>query len=265
MCPDDHRASPSIAGLPHTTGLLSGFCSSSPSFGLQLPSDSTSRWTPWPALAVPVITARRGLTPPTHITCLANKDKGLASPQVPLAQELAGAAYGEQEMGLGWRFCHRAGRGISHKRLCVKHLGVSPPRTPDIARSGAWHAPTSAQWRLPLGHPGPEGRDHRPGRRAARRDPLHNLKTRLSVCWWNQPHRVLGARAPARGVSRGCPAPRRPRRSEGLGRAAQSRRLGTPTNGVQAGHAFPNLLAVVGQGESESLNALSASFAKTSA
>ena len=39
------------------------------------PSDSISRWTPWPALAVPTISARRGLPPPTRITCLANKKK----------------------------------------------------------------------------------------------------------------------------------------------------------------------------------------------
>lgn len=32
-----------------------------------------SRWTPWPALEVPVITARRGLPPPAVTTCLTNK------------------------------------------------------------------------------------------------------------------------------------------------------------------------------------------------
>ncbi len=31
-CPNDYRASPFPAGLPHRTGLLSGFCSSAPDF-----------------------------------------------------------------------------------------------------------------------------------------------------------------------------------------------------------------------------------------
>ena len=39
----------------------------------QLPSDSTSRWTPLLRLAVPVITARRGLSPPRCTTCLAHQ------------------------------------------------------------------------------------------------------------------------------------------------------------------------------------------------
>ncbi|MFA6470644.1 MAG: hypothetical protein WCU00_01280 [Candidatus Latescibacterota bacterium] len=29
-CPDSYRVSPSIAGLPRRTGIVSGFCSSSP-------------------------------------------------------------------------------------------------------------------------------------------------------------------------------------------------------------------------------------------
>src|SRR5262249_38063466 len=33
-CPDAYRASPSVAGLPHRVGLVSGSCSSSPSSGL---------------------------------------------------------------------------------------------------------------------------------------------------------------------------------------------------------------------------------------
>jgi len=65
-----------LPGYPEATGLVSDSCSSSPSLGLRLPSDSASRRTPWPALAVPVITARRGLAPPTHITCLTNKKRG---------------------------------------------------------------------------------------------------------------------------------------------------------------------------------------------
>ena len=43
--------------------------------GHRLPSDSASRRTPLPSLAVPVITARRGLSPPTSLTCLAHKPK----------------------------------------------------------------------------------------------------------------------------------------------------------------------------------------------
>src|SRR6516225_10908501 len=72
-CPNDFRASPSIAGLPHHAGLVSGFCSSNPSLRPRLPSDSASRRTPLPSLAVPVITARRGLAPPKNTTCLAHQ------------------------------------------------------------------------------------------------------------------------------------------------------------------------------------------------
>ncbi len=78
--PDDYRASPSIAGLPRCAGLLSGFCSSGPSFaslpsGRPLPSDSASRRTPLLWLAVPVITARKGLAPSRYTTCLAHNEK----------------------------------------------------------------------------------------------------------------------------------------------------------------------------------------------
>jgi len=45
-CPNDYRASPSIAGLPHRAGLVPGSCSSSPRFALRLPSDPASRRTP---------------------------------------------------------------------------------------------------------------------------------------------------------------------------------------------------------------------------
>ena len=75
LVPDDYRASPSIAGLPHQVGLLSGFCSSNPRFRHKLPSDSASWRTPLPSLAVPVITARRELAPPGIATCLAHKQK----------------------------------------------------------------------------------------------------------------------------------------------------------------------------------------------
>src|SRR6516164_4070445 len=62
-----------MAGLPHHAGLVSGFCSSNPSLRPRLPSDSASRRTPLPSLAVPVITARRGLAPPKNTTCLAHQ------------------------------------------------------------------------------------------------------------------------------------------------------------------------------------------------
>jgi len=45
-----------------------------PALCLQLPSDPTSRWAPLPRLAVPVITARRGLSPPRCMTCLAHRE-----------------------------------------------------------------------------------------------------------------------------------------------------------------------------------------------
>ncbi len=69
-----------LLGYPAVRGLLSGSCSSSPSFaslppGRPLPSDSTSRWTPLLWLAVPVITARRGLSPSRYTTCLAHQKR----------------------------------------------------------------------------------------------------------------------------------------------------------------------------------------------
>ena len=36
----------------------------------RLPSDSTSRWTPLPRLAVPILTARKGLSPSRTLPCL---------------------------------------------------------------------------------------------------------------------------------------------------------------------------------------------------
>src|SRR6516162_2557520 len=89
-CPNDFRASPSIAGLPHHAGLVSGFCSSSPSLWHRLPSDSASRRTPLPSLAVPVITARRGLTPPGSKTCLARKKE---REEILLSLRLMGTTY----------------------------------------------------------------------------------------------------------------------------------------------------------------------------
>src|SRR5215218_5825749 len=47
-----------------------------PAQGHRLPSDPASRRTPLPSLAVPVISARRGLSPPTFTTCLAHKRRG---------------------------------------------------------------------------------------------------------------------------------------------------------------------------------------------
>ena len=44
-------------------------------FCFTLPSDSASQRTPLLRLAVPVITARRGLAPPRFTTCLAHKSK----------------------------------------------------------------------------------------------------------------------------------------------------------------------------------------------
>lgn len=71
--PDDIWASPSIAGLPHAIGLVSGFCSSGPSFAsgfLQIPPRGGH---PCLRLVVPVITAHRGLTPPRFTPCLAHQ------------------------------------------------------------------------------------------------------------------------------------------------------------------------------------------------
>ncbi len=69
-----YQASPSHAGLPNDAGLVSDFCSSNPSWGHRLSSDSASRRTPLPSLAVRAITARRGLAPPeTQHTCAQKK------------------------------------------------------------------------------------------------------------------------------------------------------------------------------------------------
>jgi len=46
--PNGYWASPTIAGLPDDAGLVSGFCSSNPSWGHRLSSDSASRRTPLP-------------------------------------------------------------------------------------------------------------------------------------------------------------------------------------------------------------------------
>jgi len=72
---------PSEYGHPHPLlsdpchgGLVSGFCSSDLSSRHQLPSDSTSRWTPLLRRTVPLTAARRGLAPPAHETCLAHNE-----------------------------------------------------------------------------------------------------------------------------------------------------------------------------------------------
>jgi hypothetical protein len=65
--PDDYRALKKFAfstrmKLPHMRFLFVG-----PEICLRLPSNSTSRWTPLPfSLVVPVIRARRRLSPPSH-------------------------------------------------------------------------------------------------------------------------------------------------------------------------------------------------------
>src|SRR6516165_7622869 len=111
-CPNDFRASPSIAGLPHHAGLVSGFCSSSPSLWHRLPSDSASRRTPLPSLAVPVITARRGLTPPGSKTCLARNEK------------TPGARRGVFLLGEG------GVQGLKEKTAGRKHQPNPPPKNP---------------------------------------------------------------------------------------------------------------------------------------
>src|SRR5580704_1924545 len=61
---------------PHHAGLLSGFCSSGLNSRHGLPSDSASRPTPLLRRTVPLITARRGLAPPRHTTCVAHNRVG---------------------------------------------------------------------------------------------------------------------------------------------------------------------------------------------
>src|SRR5262249_18523721 len=78
-----YRQSPSHAGLPDDAGLVSGFCSSNPSWGHRLSSDSASRRTPLPSLAVRAIPARGGLAPPESKTYLAHIKRGLAGWQAP--------------------------------------------------------------------------------------------------------------------------------------------------------------------------------------
>src|SRR5438270_10641374 len=58
----------------------------SPLFGLpplppSLPSDSASRPTPLLRRTVPLITARRGLSPPKHTTCVAHNDEAVPAPR----------------------------------------------------------------------------------------------------------------------------------------------------------------------------------------
>ncbi len=68
----DYWCSPSYAGFTCGNSLLSGFCSSQPMLCRQLPSDSSSRWTPLPRLVVPTDTAHSGLAPPKNTPCLAH-------------------------------------------------------------------------------------------------------------------------------------------------------------------------------------------------
>jgi hypothetical protein len=74
-----------MAGLPHSDSLLSGFCSSGPSFApgfLQIPPRDGH---PCLLLTVPVTTARRGLAPPGYRTCLAHKPNGASSTLAPFS------------------------------------------------------------------------------------------------------------------------------------------------------------------------------------
>jgi len=77
--PNDDRASPSLAGLPHHTGLVSACCTSRPRFRHQLSSDPASRRAPLPRRMVPVITVHRGLSPP-ECTSLLDTPGGSACP-----------------------------------------------------------------------------------------------------------------------------------------------------------------------------------------
>ena len=80
----DYWDSPSYAGFPYNNSLISDFCSSQPLFCHQLPSDSTSRWTPLPRLAIPIDTARSGLTPHRNTPCLATRKPAALLRQTPL-------------------------------------------------------------------------------------------------------------------------------------------------------------------------------------
>ena len=55
--------------------VVTGPCSSVLNTHHGLPSDSTSRWTPLLRRTVPLTTARRGLSPPKHSTCVAHIKK----------------------------------------------------------------------------------------------------------------------------------------------------------------------------------------------
>lgn len=69
----DYWDSPSYAEFPYGNSLISSFCSSRPLSHHRLPSDSTSRRTPLPRLAIPTDTVRSGLSPPKNTPCLATR------------------------------------------------------------------------------------------------------------------------------------------------------------------------------------------------
>ena len=66
--------SPSHAGLPHRTGLVSAFCSSAPRFAAGFLSTPASLRRSCLWLSVPLPTARRGLAPPSSVPCVAHMD-----------------------------------------------------------------------------------------------------------------------------------------------------------------------------------------------
>jgi hypothetical protein len=82
-----NTASLSVAGLPHA-GLISGSVRRVRDQRHRLPSDSASRRTPLPSLAVPITMARRGLSPPTFTTCLAHNNANGACPSIGPAVRL---------------------------------------------------------------------------------------------------------------------------------------------------------------------------------
>ena len=80
--PIDFRTSPSNAGLSDRHRPCIRFLFVMTRFRLRLPSDPASRQTPWPQLAVPTDSARRGLSPPRTSACLAHTEKAKESPSL---------------------------------------------------------------------------------------------------------------------------------------------------------------------------------------
>ncbi len=157
--PDDYRASPSIAGLPRCACLLSGFCSSGPSFaslpsGRPLPSDSASRRTPLLWLAVPVITARKGLAPSRYTTCLAQSGRrGPHGPRPPTPPYVL-IVYGGSLYGC-ISACVSAGQGSFsvQRRGCLPLLKRSRSGSAFTARAGAHALPTGSTCLAVAPHP----------------------------------------------------------------------------------------------------------------